>query len=242
MISSLTLRLSIVYDNHPYDKRLKTDWGFSCFVEGLEKSILFDTGADGQILLANLEKLGIQPAGIDLVVLSHAHRDHTGGLEDLLSLNPKIEVWLPHFFTSDYKNMIWAKGARVVEVETSRKICEGAHTSGAIEGWIKEQSLVLDTEKGLVLMTGCAHPRIVHIIDRVIEIFKKDIFMALGGIHLAGFEKKEIREIIRKFRDSGIKKVGLAHCSGDEARTLFQEEYEDHFIDIGVGKKVEFSG
>jgi len=239
MTSQPALRLSVVYDNHPDDKKLKADWGFSCFVEGPEKSILFDTGADGQTLLSNLEKMGIPPARVDVVVLSHIHRDHTGGLKALLSLNPEIEVWLPHFFPMDFKDSIKAGGASVVEVDASRKICEGAHTSGVIEGWIKEQSLVLDTESGLVLMTGCAHPRIVHIIDRVRDIFKKDIFMALGGLHLAGFEKAEIREIIRKFRSAGIRKVGPAHCSGDEARKLFQEEYQADFITIGVGAKIE---
>jgi len=231
--------MSVVYDNNPYDGRLKTDWGFSCFVEGLEKSILFDSGADGQILLSNLEKLGIQPERIDAVFLSHTHRDHTGGLKDLLARNSKIEVWLPHFFASDFKDPIRAKGAKVVEVKESREICEDASTSGVIEGWIKEQSLVLDTEKGLVLMTGCAHPRIVHIIARVRDIFKKDIFMALGGFHLAGFEEKEIKEIIRRFRNSVIRKVGLGHCSGDEARALFHEEYKEDFVEIGVGKKIE---
>ncbi len=233
------IQLSVVYDNNPYDERLKTDWGFSCFVEGLEKRVLFDSGANGQILLSNLEKLGIQPSRIDGVVLSHAHRDHTGGLEDLLVLNPNIEVWLPQFFASDFKDQVRKKGAKVVEVTTSQKICQGAHTSGVIEGWIKEQSLVLDTDKGLVLMTGCAHPRILHIISRVRDMFKKDIFMALGGFHLAGFEKKEIKEIIRGFRDSGIKKLGLGHCSGDEARALFYEEYKDDYVEIGVGKKIK---
>jgi 7,8-dihydropterin-6-yl-methyl-4-(beta-D-ribofuranosyl)aminobenzene 5'-phosphate synthase len=233
------IQLSVVYDNNPYDERLKTDWGFSCFVEGLEKRVLFDSGANGQILLSNLEKVGIQPSRIDGVVLSHAHRDHTGGLEDLLVLNPNIEVWLPQFFASDFKDQVRKKGAKVVEVTTSQKICQGAHTSGVIEGWIKEQSLVLDTDKGLVLMTGCAHPRILHIISRVRDMFKKDIFMALGGFHLAGFEKKEIKEIIRGFRDSGIKKLGLGHCSGDEARALFYEEYKDDYVEIGVGKKIK---
>lgn len=238
IISLSPLRLSILYDNNPYNRRLKTDWGFSCFVEGLEKSILFDSGADGQILLSNLERLGIPPAGIEVVVLSHAHRDHIGGLKDLLILHPQVEVWLPDFFTSDFKDQIRAKGAKVVEVRESRKICEGASTSGVIEGWIKEQSLVLDTDRGLVLLTGCAHPRIVHIIGRVRDIFKKDIFMALGGFHLAGFDKKEVKEIIRKFRDSGIRGVGPGHCSGDEARALFHDEYKEDFVEIGVGKRI----
>ncbi|MBN2409830.1 MAG: MBL fold metallo-hydrolase [Candidatus Aminicenantes bacterium] len=232
------IQLSVVYDNNPYDEKLRTDWGFACLVEGLEKTILFDSGADGRILLSNMEKMGIPPPGIDVVVLSHAHRDHTGGLNDLLGRNPKIEVWLPHFFSAEFKEEILKKGAGVVDVEESRGICEGAHTSGVIEGWIKEQSLVLDTEKGLVLMTGCAHPRIAHIIARVRETFKKDIHMALGGFHLAGFEKKEISEIIRTFRNSGIETVGPAHCSGDEARALFSEEYGDDFLLMGVGRKI----
>lgn len=238
MKKQAALELTVVYDNHSLDPGLKSDWGFSCFVEGPEKSILFDTGADGRILLSNLEKLGIPPDRIDVVLLSHAHRDHTGGLNDLLARNPKIDVWLPHFFPVEFKEGILKKGAGVVNVEGSREICPGAHTSGVIEGWIKEQSLVLDTDKGLVLMTGCAHPRIVHIIARVRETFRKDIFMVLGGFHLAGFEKKEIREIIRTFRNSGIATVGPAHCSGDEARALFSEEYGDDYLLMGVGKKI----
>jgi 7,8-dihydropterin-6-yl-methyl-4-(beta-D-ribofuranosyl)aminobenzene 5'-phosphate synthase len=63
------IQISVVYDNIHCDQNLKTDWGFSCFVEGLEKSILFDTGANGQILLSNMEKIGIRPEDIDVVVI-----------------------------------------------------------------------------------------------------------------------------------------------------------------------------
>lgn len=239
MDNKSSIRMSVVYDNNPYDKSLKTDWGFSCFVEGLEKSVLFDTGTNGQILLSNMDKLGMHPEKVDVVVLSHAHRDHTGGLEDFLTRNSKIEVWLPQFFGSDFKDGVKEKGAKVVEVETSRKICEGAYTSGVIEGWIKEQSLVLDTDKGLILMTGCAHPRIANILARVKELFKKEIFLAMGGFHLAGFDKSEIKDIIDRFRELGVQKVGPCHCSGDEARAFFNEEYKDDFIEIGVGKEIQ---
>lgn len=239
MNSNPFFQLSVVYDNNPFDMKCQPDWGFACLVEGLEKSLLFDTGADGRILLSNMQKLGIQARDINVVFLSHAHKDHTGGLESLLSRNPALEVWLPQFFASDFKEGIAKRGARIVEVETSQKICEGALTSGVIEGWIKEQSLVLDTEEGLVLVTGCAHPRITHIIERVKELFKKEIFLALGGFHLAGFTRSEIKKIIEKFRDSGVRRAGPCHCSGDEARMLFAEEYKDDFVNIGVGKKIK---
>lgn len=233
------IQITIVYDNNPFDEKLETDWGFSCFIKGLEKSILFDTGTNGQILLSNMEKLGILPEEIDLVFLSHDHRDHTGGLDALLEQNSKIEVWLPEFFSSSFKDAIRTKGATVVEVEKFQKICPGAYTTGIIPGWIKEQSLILDTDEGIIVITGCAHPRITNIITKVKDLIKKDIHMVFGGFHLGAFYENEINEIIDHFRKSGVKKVGPCHCSGDEARRLFAEEYKDDFIEIGVGKEIK---
>ncbi len=230
--------MTVAFDNKVFNKNLETGWGFSCFIQGKEKSILFDTGANGQILLSNLNKLGIQPEEIELVVLSHNHKDHTGGLEALLEQNPKTEVWLPHFFPYEFKTKIKKQGAQVKEIDRHQKICEGAFTTGVVNGWIKEQSLILETDKGLIVMTGCAHPRIVKILTLTKYLFHKNIFLALGGFHLAGFDKQEIKEIIARFRELGVSRVGPAHCSGDEARQLFAQEYKNDFITIGVGKKI----
>ena len=87
--------MTIVYDNNRFDPRLRTAWGFSCVVRGLEKTILFDTGGDGRTLLGNMTQLGIEPAEVDIVVLSHIHGDHTGGLERFLEKNPRVIVYSP---------------------------------------------------------------------------------------------------------------------------------------------------
>jgi len=230
--------MTVVYDNKTLRKNFKADWGFSCFVQGFEKSILFDTGTNGKILLSNMAKLGIHPEAVDLVMLSHEHKDHTGGLDAFLSKNPKIEVWLPDFFSPNLKNSVLSCGASIQEVTGCQKICRGAYTTGNVQGWIREQSLILETEKGLVVITGCAHPRIVKIIATVKELLKKNIYMIFGGFHLAPFNESEIREIIDYFRASGVKKVGPCHCSGDEAQRLFAEEYKNDYIEIGVGKEI----
>ncbi|TEU06624.1 MAG: MBL fold metallo-hydrolase [Candidatus Aminicenantes bacterium] len=233
-----SLQMIVVYDNNAFGENLKADWGFSCLIRGLEKSVLFDTGTNGKILLSNMEKLGIHPGEIDTVFLSHEHKDHTGGLEALLNLNSSVEVWLPNFFSSSFKNKIKNKGSTVREVTNFQEICEGAYTSGIIEGWIKEQSLILNTGKGLILITGCAHPQIVKIIDRVKKLLKKNIHLVFGGFHMGAYNENEINEIIGQFQDSRVKKVGPCHCTGDEARRLFAEEYKDDFIEIGVGKVI----
>ncbi len=231
--------MTIVYDNKALSENFQADWGFSCFIQGLESSILFDTGTDGKILLSNMDELGIQPEAIDLVVLSHEHKDHTGGLDALLSKNSKIEVWLPDFFSSNIKNSVKSRGAAIQEVTGFQEICPGAYTTGGIQGWIREQSLILETDRGLVVITGCAHPRIVSILATVKKLIKKNIYMVFGGFHLGAYNEKEINEIIEHFRDAGVKKAGPCHCTGDDALRLFAKEYKDDYIEIGVGRKIK---
>lgn len=242
--TSLTLesrpavRIIVVYDNNRYDDRLQTDWGFSCYLEGLEKVILFDTGGNGRILTRNLEKLGLSPEKVEVVVLSHFHGDHTGGLPEILSRNSNIEVWVPDHFPENFKDRIRKTGARVVEVKEARQICHGVYTSGVIEGPIPEQSLILESELGLVVITGCAHPGIVKILKEVKRSFNREIYLVLGGLHLSGASGSEIESIISQLRYLEVKKVGPAHCSGDLARKLFAENFVEDFIRIGVGAAI----
>jgi hypothetical protein len=49
-IKKSLIEMLVIYDNNAHNKRLKTDWSVSCFIGGREKSILFDTGTNGQIL------------------------------------------------------------------------------------------------------------------------------------------------------------------------------------------------
>lgn len=53
--------ITILYDNFTFTQGPKADWGFSCLVTGTEKTVLFDTGAKGELLLENIEKLNVDP-------------------------------------------------------------------------------------------------------------------------------------------------------------------------------------
>jgi 7,8-dihydropterin-6-yl-methyl-4-(beta-D-ribofuranosyl)aminobenzene 5'-phosphate synthase len=78
------ISITVTYDNNLYTEGLITAWGFSCFIRGAEKTILFDTGGNGSILLANMKELDINPQEIDVAVISHIHGDHAGGIERFL--------------------------------------------------------------------------------------------------------------------------------------------------------------
>jgi len=232
------MQLTVVYDNKSLREDLISDWGFSCFIQGLRKTILFDTGADGRILLANMKQLGLHPESIDKIVLSHAHKDHTGGLFSLLEKKPGLEIWLPDTYPLDARKFLKKRGASVVNVSGFQKICRGAYTTGVLAGWIREQSLILESPLGLILLTGCAHPRIVRIIDAVQSRLKTKIELVMGGFHLAGFEETELKSIIGHFLERHVHRVGPAHCSGKAAQQLFKEAFGPRYITAGVGLEI----
>jgi 7,8-dihydropterin-6-yl-methyl-4-(beta-D-ribofuranosyl)aminobenzene 5'-phosphate synthase len=238
VIPSENIKISVVYDNNTFEKGLETAWGFSCVITGTEKTILFDTGGDGSILLSNMKKLGIKPESIDLIVLSHIHNDHVGGIQSFLERNHEVTVYVPASFPEGFKNNISEYGAEVIDVQGPGEIIKGVCTTGMLGTAIIEQSLVIVTEKGIVLITGCAHPGIVNIVNKVKEKFGGEVLMAMGGFHLSKERGRDIENLVSDIRKSGIRYIGPCHCSGDVARQLFREEYAESYIDVGVGKLI----
>ncbi len=233
------ITLTVIYDNYNYKPNLKTAWGFSCLIRGLDKTILFDTGGNGQILLSNMEKLNIDIQDIDLVVLSHEHGDHTGGLSDLLERNNQIYVYLPKSFPDRFKINVEETGAEIVEVKKSMQIFGQVYSTGQLGTHIKEQSLIIKTEEGAIVITGCAHPGIVNIIRKAKEITGEKVYLVIGGFHLSGASGAQINEIIKEFEKEKVQKVGPCHCSGDRTRKLFKEAYGSDYIQVGVGKLIK---
>jgi 7,8-dihydropterin-6-yl-methyl-4-(beta-D-ribofuranosyl)aminobenzene 5'-phosphate synthase len=233
------LSLTIVYDNNLYKKGLATSWGFACVIKGAEKTILFDTGGSSAVLLNNMQRLGIDPKEIDVVVLSHIHGDHVGGLNGFLQENIEVTVYLLATFPPEFKESLKRAGIKTIEVNDPVRICKGVYSTGVAGSMIKEQSLMISSNQGMVVITGCAHPGVVHIIQIVKKIMEDKILLVIGGFHLRTMRKAELEEIITNFRKLGVERVGPCHCTGDLARRMFEQEYGKNFLDVGVGRLIE---
>jgi 7,8-dihydropterin-6-yl-methyl-4-(beta-D-ribofuranosyl)aminobenzene 5'-phosphate synthase len=199
------MKITIVYDNEA-DTGLKSGWGFSCLIE-TEKRILFDTGDSGEKLIYNLKRLNIQPESITAVVISHNHWDHTGGLNDFLKANSKAEVFHPKTYSK------------------CTQIYPDIYSTGVLGTLIKEQSLVINTRKGNIIVTGCAHPGLKKIIERSQEIGK--IYGVVGGFH--GFSQLE--------KLQKIELIAPCHCT--QYKQEIKETYPAQFREIKAGSIIE---
>ena len=212
------VRVTILYDNTSFRKDLQADWGFSALVEVRNRKILFDTGANGKILLSNMEKLKINPKEIVDVFISHLHWDHIGGLRDFLQVNNKVRLWLPSYFPE-------AENAReIIEVKKPRKLYEGIFSTGELEGI--EQSLCIETEKGILIIVGCSHPKMEYILQTASKFGK--VYGIIGGLHSTKPESLE-----------GLDLICPTHCTQYKAeiKSLYPEKY----VEGGAGKIIDLA-
>ena len=235
---SVPVTITVLYDNNPGIPGLRTAWGFSCLVERGDSVVLFDTGGDGAVLLGNMRALGIDPRRIQAVVLSHVHADHTGGVWELLAANDRLTVFVPGAFPEDFKARL-RREARVVEVSEPTEIAPGVSSTGPMGTSIIEQGLVVDTPRGAVLITGCAHPGIVKMVEKA-RAMRGKVHLVVGGFHLGGAGEARINRIVEDFRRLGVERVAPCHCSGERARRAFKREYGPDCILAGVGSRFRF--
>jgi len=231
--------ITVVFDNNTVDKKFESGYGFACVVEKNGRKMLFDTGCCGKTLLSNLKAAGIKPKEIDAVVLSHSHWDHTGGLFDFLKVNNNVIVYVLPSFSKKFKQEIKNNGAMIKECAGYKEILEGMFTTGELGNKIKEQSLIIDTNDGAILITGCAHPGIVNIIKKAKAFSKKDISVILGGFHLMDKSVAETGKMIASLKALGIKEIIPMHCTGKKQSDMIRKIFCAPYNKLGAGLKVK---
>lgn len=166
-------------------------------------------------------------------------------------------IGLPKGVLTDYKD-------RITKVSGDYKLFDGAylipHKTNGLEaigkremmyqktskGWMPddfshEQSLVLDTDKGLVIINCCSHGGAVNIINEVKSTFPdKKIYGLVGGFHLFNKPDNEVRDVAKAIKETGIEFVCTGHCTKEHAFNVMKKELGDMMELLKVGLVMTF--
>lgn len=113
-------------------------------------------------------------------------------------------------------------------------------------GWVfddfsHEQSLVLDTDIGLIIINCCSHGGAVNIINEVRETFPDNhVYGLIGGLHLFNKSDEEVIEVAKQINNTGIDYVLTGHCTKDRAYNILKKELGDKLNKLHVGHEVMF--
>ncbi len=253
--------------------------GQSFHIVAGEKRILFDAG-QGLCLVNNARHLGIDLKGIDVVVLSHGHNDHSGGLKPLtdvhtgftLIAHPEVfseklvksnDMMRPRGISVD-AGFLQKKGVRLRLETQSVEIAPGVFTTGEIpmrtgfetiepgyftkvNGELQpdllpdDQAVVLETEKGLVVLLGCTHRGLINTLHHVRTLTGKEkIHTVIGGLHLGKASDEKIDAMVQALRGFDVERIGVGHCTGMRAAKRLMDEFGDRIFFNAVGRSFRF--
>ena len=115
------------------------------------------------------------------------------------------------------------------------------------KGWMPddfshEQSLVLDTEKGLLIINSCSHGGVANIINEVREAFPdKKIYGYIGGFHLFNKSNEAIGEVAEMISQTSVDYICTGHCTGGRAYGILKEKLGDKIEQLQVGMRIHLS-
>ncbi len=275
----------LIEDSKSPDKpQLRNKHGLSYFIKvkiGDNKvTVLMDTGPSPETLLYNSDKIGVNLDEVDVIVLSHGHYDHTGGLYGFLKqmkkrvpvvghptvFEPKLSM-MPHLrligapiTSSDIETV----GGVPVFASDPVKIADGITTTGEVprisafetvrgfwavhdqrlieDKMVDDQSLIIDVaDKGLVIVTGCAHAGIINTIKHAQKITgNSKLHAILGGFHLTITDDNRIQATVTELKKLNPKLVGPCHCTGKKAIKKITEALGDRCQLLHSGDSIEF--
>lgn len=224
--------LAVLVDNHRYRPGLETAWGLSILLESGGTVVLFDTGPSPSILLHNARVMGFNLSRVGVVVISHRHLDHCGGLQ---AVPRRVRLYIPpDQWLREYAERL---GFKPVIVNSTTEVAPGVYVLKPLLGPPWEVALAVRTGRGVVVVTGCAHPGVVGFVREALRL--GHVYMVIGGFHLAGAPPSTIRRVVEELIGMGVEKIAPIHCSGEEIVRYLEERHPGVLVRAGAGYTVE---
>jgi 7,8-dihydropterin-6-yl-methyl-4-(beta-D-ribofuranosyl)aminobenzene 5'-phosphate synthase len=256
------MKIRLLTENLASDMVWLAEWGFSAWIEYNDTRILFDTGYS-DVYCRNAEVAGIDLQTVDIIALSHLHRDHTRGLLYHPFKGKKKMLTHPRVLTDsldtddakilqDYAD-IQAKlkqDFEVVEVRECTEFVEGGFFLGEIprvtsfekgaffdDPMPDDTALAFKTEKGVVVVAGCSHAGICNICEYAKTVTGLNLYAVIGGFHLLHEEDPPVEDTIAYFQSESPAHLAPVHCIDFDIQARFQRAL--NYERPGAGSLIE---
>ncbi len=107
---------------------------------------------------------------------------------------------------------------------------------------LDDRSVILQTARGLLVIAGCAHRGIINTLQYARKLTGEErIHAVIGGIHLFRASNEQREMTIDAFKKMQVEKIGVSHCTGQEAACRLAHEFKENFFFNNTGKTLDFS-
>lgn len=227
----MSTTILVLVDNTSYQD-LRSVLGWSVYITSPSWRIIFDADTDPGVLEYNMSILNVSVNDIDFGILSHHHRDHSGGFRLLGSRRRRFKVYVP---PGDLEYLLrW--GLDTVTVREPLEVASNLWIIGPLKPGIlaslAELAIAVKTSRGVVVVTGCSHPGVDKVVEKALETVGVDeAYMVIGGFHNAS--RKAIDRVAGK-----CTYLAPGHCTSNDVKEYIKKRYVEKYIPVYAGLKI----
>ncbi len=211
--------------------------GNATLVEKGNTCLLVDCGFTIKETERRLERLGKTATDLTGILVTHEHGDHTAGIPWITEINPSVKCYSP----ASYAEQLKASGSLPPHskgIEKPTHLYGPFYSTGDDFVAFREQGLVIKTETGGVLITGCGHPGAVRMIAVAEQELGIEIHTLIGGLHLMSKSEEDLEQIATTLKEMGIKQICPTHCTGDKSIAALKASFGNGYIAGGTGQVI----